>query len=142
MAFNVLAAVFAGLIGTGVMTVLLYLAPSIGMTRVDIIGMLGTVFSPRRGLIPILGVIVHLAVGVVFAIVYALFWSAGVGVDIWYWGLIFGAAHGLIATIAIPLMMWIHPRPPETSGGLKMVGGLLLGHTIYGLIVAITYALF
>jgi uncharacterized membrane protein YagU involved in acid resistance len=140
MEFNVLAAVFAGLIGTGVMTLLLYAAPLIGMTRIDIIGMLGTVFSPRRGLIPILGVIAHLAIGIVFAIIYALFWSAGVGADIWYWGLIFGAAHGLITIVAVPLLMRIHPRPRQTSGGLKMVGGLLLGHTIYGLVVAVTYA--
>jgi hypothetical protein len=56
--------------------------------------------------------------------------------------LIFGAIHGVVAMVMMPVMMKMHPRPPQMNGGLLMMVGLLIGHMVFGLVVALTYAAF
>ncbi len=48
---DVTAAVIAGIVGTAAMTLLVYIAPALGMPKVDMIGMLSAMSvekSPRR----------------------------------------------------------------------------------------------
>ena len=139
---NVLGAIVAGLAGTAVMTVLMYVAPMMGMPKMDIAGMLGTMFVSKRQTAMILGMIMHFMAGVIFALVYALLWSLGLGSATWWWGLIFGAVHGIIAIIMIPIIMRMHPREPEMAGGPMAIVGQLMGHLAYGLVVALVYAAF
>jgi hypothetical protein len=56
--------------------------------------------------------------------------------------LIFGAIHGVVTMVMMPVMMKMHPRPPQMNGGLLMMVGLLIGHMVFGLVVALTYAAF
>lgn len=46
------------------------MAPRIGMPKMDIVGMLGSMFSPEGN--RTLGMGIHLMMGVVFAVIYAL----------------------------------------------------------------------
>jgi len=56
--------------------------------------------------------------------------------------LIFGAVHGVVAMVMIPVVMRMHPRPTQMESGGMMVVGLLMGHMAFGLVVALTYAAF
>jgi uncharacterized membrane protein YagU involved in acid resistance len=135
-----ISAIIAGLVGTLVMTILMYLAPLMGMPKMDIIGMLGTMFSTNRGTARIIGIIVHFMMGAVFGIIYAFLWSLGIGSPTWVWGLIFGFVHAILFMIAMPVMMNMHPCPPEMERNTLSVVGQLMGHMAFGLVVALTYA--
>lgn len=139
---NIVGAIVAGLAGTAAMTVLMYLAPMMGLPKMDIIGMLGSMFTSNKGTATILGLVMHFMMGAIFAIIYALLWSMGIGSPTWLWGLIFGAVHGVVAIVTMPLMARMHPRPPEMEGGMLTMLGQLMGHMVYGLVVALVYAAF
>ncbi len=49
---NVLAAIIAGLVGTVVITLVMAMAPRMGMPKMDMVGMLGSMFGApgNRGL--------------------------------------------------------------------------------------------
>ena len=137
---NIINAILAGLAGTLVMTILMYMAPAMGLPKMDIINMLGTMFTPDRNAARVLGVLVHFMMGALFAVIYVLVWSLGVGGPTWFWGLVFGAVHGVIATVTMPAMTKMHPRPPQMDGGPRMMVGLIVGHLVFGLVVALVYS--
>ena len=124
------------------MTMMMYAAPFMGMPKMDIAGMLGTMVVTRRAAATTPGMVMHFMAGVIFALIYALLWSLGLGSATWWWGLIFGAVHGAGAVVMMPIMMRINPRRPEMPAGPLMTMGLMMGHLIYGLIVALVYAVF
>lgn len=139
---NIVAAIVAGLSGTAVMTAMMYVAPSMGMPKMDILNMLGTMFVEPDGNAMGLGAVAHFMMGAIFGIIYALLWTAvGIGAAGWLWGLIFGVVHGLVAMVAMPIMMGnLHPRPPEMAQGPMMIAGLIIGHAIFGIVVGLVYA--
>jgi hypothetical protein len=148
---NVLGAIVAGIVGTIVMTMVMVLAPKMGMPKMDIVGMLGSMLSPESN--RLVGMMMHFMMGVVFAIVYALLWNAGIGTASLLWGLIFGAAHWLISGAMMGGVPMMHagvkagavnaPGVYMTNNGgvLAFMGGLI-GHVIFGLVVALVYGLF
>lgn len=132
-------AVLAGLVGTAVMTALIYVGPMMGMPRMDMLGMLGTMLTPNRGAAYGIGAVMHFAMGAVFAIVYAWLWSLGVGAPEWTSGLVFGLIHGVVAAAVMPVMLRMHPRPPEMTLGAIAILGLLMGHAAFGIVVGLVY---
>ncbi len=96
---NVIGAIVAGLVGTVAMSMAIAMAPSMGMPKMDIVGMLGSMFSKEGN--TALGWVLHLMMGIVFAIIYAAVWTAGIGSATWVGGLIFGAVHWLIVGLMI-----------------------------------------
>jgi hypothetical protein len=66
----------------------------------------------------------------------------GIGSATWLWGLIFGAVHGVVAIAMMPVMKRMHPNPPQMAGGSLVMVGQLMGHMVYGLVVALVYAAF
>ncbi|MDF1501268.1 MAG: hypothetical protein P1P76_12445 [Anaerolineales bacterium] len=139
---DILGSIIAGLVGTLLMTLLMYMAPSMGMPKMDIIGMLGTMFTSGERAARALGTVMHFMMGAVFGIAYAFLWNVGVGSPTWVWGLIFGAGHTVVALLTMPLMMGMHPRPPEMESGPRMMLGSLMGHLVFGLVVALVYQAF
>ncbi|MBI4507945.1 MAG: hypothetical protein HY691_20660 [Chloroflexi bacterium] len=137
---NVPAAVAAGLVATVVMTALMYVAPMMGLPKMDILGMLGSMLTPTRRPAVAIGTALHLMMGVVFALIYATLWTQGLGRPDWLWGAIFGVVHAVIAMMAMPMMMRMHPRPPAMAGGPMAAMGLVMGHVVYGVVVALVYA--
>jgi hypothetical protein len=125
---DVSGAVIAGLVCTLVMTGTIVVAPRVGMTKMDIARMLGTMFVSMKQTATALGMTIHFVMGVVIALIYAWLWSLGIGSAAWWWGLVFGAAHGIVASVMLPVLKGMHPRPPEMAGGLRMMAGQLIGH--------------
>jgi hypothetical protein len=148
---NVLSAIVAGLAATLVMSMVMAIAPKMGFPKMDIVGMLSTMFS-KKG-IPILGWMMHLMMGVVFALAYAFLWSLGIGAATWLYGLIFGAVHWLIVGVIMLMIPMLHigirsgaVKAPGlymtgNGGGWKAFVGGLMGHMIFGLVVALVIVL-
>jgi hypothetical protein len=78
--------------------------------------------------------------GILFAIIYAAFWSVGIGSSTWRWGLIFGAIHGLLVIVLLLVVMRVHPQLSELINGLPVMVAILLNHMVFGLVVALVYS--
>ena len=73
---NILSAVIAGIVASLVFSVVLAMAPKMGMPKMDIVSLLGSMFGkPNQAL----GWIMHMMMGMVFALIYAFLWSNGIG---------------------------------------------------------------
>lgn len=86
----------AGILGTVVMTVVMYGLPVIGLPSMDIMAALGAVF-PFRISPYVLGSLVHFGVGIVLALIYSAFfywWLPGAS---WLKGLLFSLLPWLFA---------------------------------------------
>lgn len=147
---NVLAAIVAGLVGTAVISMVMAMAPKMGMPKMNIVDMLSTMFGkPNR----MMGWAMHFMMGVIFALVYAFLWSAGVGSPTWSGGLIFGGVHWLVVGMVMGMIPMMHAgiksgavKAPglwmTNNGGMMAFVGGLIGHLAFGLAVALVYALF
>ncbi len=145
---NILNAVIAGLVSTVVFTMILIMAPKMGMPKMDIVELLGSMFGkPNR----ILGWMMHLMMGIVFALIYAFLWSNGIGAATWTSGLVFGAIHWLVVGVLMAMIPMMHAgiksgavKAPgmwmTNNGGVMAFMGGLVGHMIFGVVVALVYA--
>jgi hypothetical protein len=148
---NVIGAVIAGIVGTLAMTLVMAIAPAMGLPKMDIVGMLGSMFQSDGN--RSLGWGIHLMMGILFALVYAALWSVGVGFATLLWGLAFGAVHWLVAGMMMGRVPAMHAgvkagtvEAPgvfmlNTGGAMAFMGGLV-GHLFFGLVVALVYGLF
>jgi hypothetical protein len=146
---DILSAVISGLVGTVAISAVMAMAPLMGMPKMDIVGMLSTMFGkPNK----VLGWMMHFMMGVVFTLIYAFLWSIGIGSAGWFSGLIFGAAHWLVVGLMMAMIPIMHvgikngdveaPGLWMTNQGgvLAFIGGLM-GHMIFGLVAALVYVI-
>lgn len=137
--------------GTIVMSMIMLMAPKMGMPKMAIWEMLGSMFSKDGN--NVLGWAMHFMMGVIFAIIYAALWAFGVGSATWVNGLVFGAVHWLIAGLMMGGVPVMHAgvkagtvKAPglymTADGGMMSFVGGLIGHAVYGLIVALVYGAF
>jgi hypothetical protein len=87
------------------------LAQELGWTRMDIPFLLGTIFTENRRLAAVLGYFSHLAIGLVFGLLYAAVFAA-TGLTTWWFGLLLGGVQaafigGSLANLLLPS---VHPR--------------------------------
>jgi hypothetical protein len=145
---NILNAVIAGVVATLVFTMVLMMAPKMGMPKMDIVSLLGSMFGkPNQAL----GWMMHLMMGVVFTLIYAFLWANGIGAATWTGGLVFGAVHWLIVGVVMAMIPMMHAgiksgavQAPgmwmtNNGGTMAFIGGLV-GHMIFGVVVALVYA--
>jgi hypothetical protein len=108
---SIWGAVAGGFIGTLVLTTALSAASELGLTRMDLPFLLGTIVSSDRSRAKTLGYAMHFAVGQLFAMVYLGIFAA---IDQSGWGLgaLLGLAHGVFAGTALVnvLLPVVHPR--------------------------------
>ena len=154
---NVPSILLWGFAATVVLTALTIAAQSLGLTRIDIPFILGTIFTADRDRAKFLGLVVHLISGWVFALVYALFFE-NVHMATWWFGALIGVMQGVIVVVAfLPLLPGVHPRMvsdfrgPEPTRLLEPPGFLatnygrmtpvvtIIAHAIYGAILGTFY---
>lgn len=154
MDFSLLAAIIAGLAATAVFTILQGMARMMGMTKMDIVVLLGTMFGPKgSGVATLFGWVAHLMSGIIFGIIYgAIFALIRIDISLWLYGAVIGLIHGLVVGgMVMPMMGSIHPRirdgsleAPGTFGsnlGKATPMGLIVMHIIFGLVLGGTYGL-
>lgn len=145
------SAIIAGIVATGVMTVLMAMGTSMGI-HMDMPKMLGAMFvDPGSSMVSKIGLAVHIMMGVAFAIIYAALFDA-LDVDASLaWGALFGAGHGIVAGMGMGMMPMMHPRMGEGEGlpvpgpfgvklGMMAPVGLIVLHVIFGTIVGGIYS--
>ncbi len=146
---NILSAVIAGVVASLVFSMILAMAPKMGMPKMDIVSLLGSMFSTKSNLA--LGWMMHLMMGIVFALIYAFLWSSGISGATWLGGLILGAAQWLIVGMVMGMIPMMHVgiksgavKSPglwmTNNGGLMAFMGGLVGHMIFGVSIALMYA--
>lgn len=165
--FNLGAALLAGLVGSIAMTAMMQAAAAMGMTRMPSMPLIqGSMITGDSSKARRIGLVTHVLVmgTVVFGLIYAALFvvldDAGA-----LTGSLIGLVHGVVAGIAMAGMGTMHPRmyAPASSGqqpvatetagqvrllepglfaknyGLMTPMGLVIGHLIYGFVVALVY---
>jgi hypothetical protein len=139
-----------GLIATVAMTTILQGSQGLGLSRLSLPFLVGTLFTPNRNRAVVVGFIAYTIGGWLFAVLYFLFF-ASLGVATWWLGALVGFLHGLFLLVcALPLLPYAHPRMASEHEGpgkdymLEPPGFLglnygrhtpittLLGQTVYG----------
>src|SRR3989442_12158637 len=103
-------AIIAGSTGRMAMLLLIYGGPLIGLPRIDVVSALGSLAAPNKQDAVTLGGAIHFAMGILFALIYAALWSLGIGSAIWWWGLIFGAIHGVLVIVHLFVAIRVFPQ--------------------------------
>jgi hypothetical protein len=106
-----------GFVATVILTTLLTAAQRLGLTRMSLPYLLGTMFTPDRDRARLVGTMLHLANGWALALVYfavfAVWGQAGA-----LRGALLGVGHAaIVAGILMPLMPSIHPRMASEQEG-------------------------
>lgn len=143
-------AVVWGIVATAAFTAVSLMGKAMGMTRMDLLGMLGSVFvKPGSRRAPLVGAVVHHMNGALLAVAWA-YGVALVGLPAnvataMLWGLVLtglallmmtsiGAAHPQIRSGCAP-----DPGPAATHFGRLTPLGSLMGHLVYGLVLGFAY---
>lgn len=159
MTIDVSSTLLWGFLATLVMSLSLSASQGLGLSRMSLPFILGTIFTPSIPRARVFGLLAHLAIGVASAFVYAAVLES-LGRATWWLGLILGFGHGLVTlVILLPLLPGLHPRMasettgPEPTRNLEPPGFLalnygrrtplvgMIGHLVYGLILGSFYRL-
>jgi uncharacterized membrane protein YeaQ/YmgE (transglycosylase-associated protein family) len=138
-----------GFAATIVLTTVSSAAQGLGLTRMNLPYMLGTILTPNRDKAKLYGFFMHMAMGWVFSLVYVLLFEA-LGEVGWWRGLVIGLVHALfVLVIGMGLMPGVHPRMaseqhgPEAQNMLEPPGFLALHYGVQTpLAIVISHAIF
>ena len=148
-----------GFVATVVLTAIMYSTQSLGITRMNIPYLLGTMFTPSRDRAKFVGVLVHFVNGWIFSLIYvAAFHSWGAAS--WWLGAIIGLVHAsFVLAVGMPVMPALHPRmaneqygptvvkqlePPGFFAlhyGIRTPISVLAAHAVFGAILGAFYRL-
>jgi uncharacterized membrane protein YagU involved in acid resistance len=129
-------AVLGGIVATAVMTMVILMAPLMGMSKMNPAAML----ADMMGLPIIIGWIMHFMIGVIFALAYVFILSGILGKI--SSKIVKGALFGFIVFLFAQVMMGVISAvmggmpAPEGSKTLVILGGII-GHIVYGIVVAL-----
>jgi len=106
-----------GLIATTALTAAMIAAQLLGLTRLDLPLLLGTILTENPDRARVAGFFIHLGVGQGFALGYALFFVL-LGRATWWLGGLLGLLHSAVAlTVLVPLLAGVHPRMASYRAG-------------------------
>lgn len=148
-----------GLVATAGMTTILQGSQGLGLSRLSLPFLLGTLFTGNRRRANLLGFVLYMLGGWVFAALYYLLFLGLDEIVSWWLGAVFGLLHGVfLLTAILPVLPYMHPRmasehdsptalrrlePPGFLGlnyGRRTAVTTLLGQLIYGAILGAAYA--
>jgi uncharacterized membrane protein YagU involved in acid resistance len=129
---NAARAAAAGLVGTGVMTALLLVEPSVGLPKIA----MGQVLSTSLGFTsahltigPAVGWVLHFVIGMLLALVYAAVFDRRLPGTALTRGLLYGV---LVFVVAQLVFMPLVGGGVFSRGDVELLSGSLLGHLVYG----------
>ncbi|HMC31713.1 MAG TPA: hypothetical protein VKL99_12830 [Candidatus Angelobacter sp.] len=148
-----------GFAATIVLTTASSAAQGVGLTRMNLPYMLGTIFTPDRDKAKLYGFGVHMALGWLFSLVYVFLFQA-LGAAGWWRGAVIGLVHAFfVLVVMMGLMPGLHPRMaseqhgPEAQNLLEPPGflalhygvqtplSIVLSHALFGAILGAFYQL-
>ena len=148
-----------GFVSTVVLTSIIAGSQGLGMTRMNLSYLLGTMFTPNRDRAKLIGILVHFINGWVFSFVYITAFHAW-GLATWWLGALTGLVHAsFVLTVLMPVLPGMHPRIANEQFGPSVVPQLeppgflalhygiqtpisvVVAHLIYGAILGAFYSL-
>jgi uncharacterized membrane protein YagU involved in acid resistance len=149
----------SGFVATLALSTLLSGSQGLGLTRMNIPYMIGTVLTPDREKARLYGFFIHLLNGWAFSIVYVLIFESWHFAS-WWSGALLGLAHALfVLTVGMSLLPGLHPRmaseqhgpnarrqlePPgfmALNYGFRTPLSVFVGHAVFGVILGAFYHL-
>lgn len=110
-----------GFVSTIILTSIMSGSQGLGMTRMNIPYMLGTIFTPNRDRAKIIGVLFHLINGWIFSLIYVSAFQI-LGFATWWLGGLFGLIHAtFVLTVGMPILPGMHPRMASEQQGPTVV---------------------
>ena len=147
-----------GFVSTVVLTLIIAGSQGLGMTRMNMSYMLGTMFSPNRDRAKLIGILVHFVNGWIFSLIYVAAFHAW-GLATWWLGALTGAVHALfVLTVVMPALPSLHPRMANEQYGPTVVRQLeppgflalhygiqtpisvLIAHLVFGAVLGAFYS--
>ncbi len=122
-----------GLLSTLALSTISAITQGIGLTRMNIPYMLGTIFTPDRDRAKLYGFAVHVVLGWAFSLIYVFIFQS-LGSAGWWRGAIIGIAHAVLVLVVVAaLLPGIHPRMASeqhgpTAGNMLEPPGFLALH--------------
>ena len=154
---NIFSIIVWGFASTVVLTSIMAVSKPLGLTRMDIPFLLGTMFTANRNKAPFIGLVSHIIIGWFFAFIYAAAFETS-GIKTWWFGLLIGFVHGVfVLSAGIQVLSAFHPRMahpdqgPTSTKQLQPPGFFalnygrgtplitLFAHLIYGCMLGIFY---
>ncbi len=123
--------IVGGLVASAVMTVLMLMAPAMGLPPMNIGAMLGSVMGGSL----FLGWMAHFVIGTVLAIIYATLFVTRLPGP----GVVRGALYGLVPWIVAQLLVMPMMGAGLFGGSFGAGFGSLMGHLVYGAVLGGIY---
>jgi len=110
-----------GFASTVVLTTLMSTSQGLGLTRMSIPYLLGTMFTADRDRGRLLGIGLHLVNGMAFSLLYVVAFHAWGGAT-WWKGALIGIVHGaFVLAVMMPALPALHPRMASETQGPTVV---------------------
>ncbi len=132
---RIIRTMLAGIAATAVMTVVMFVAPMMGMPKMNPAEML----SMTMGFSLTFGWIMHFMIGIGFAFSFLLIFSkllSKISNNILK-GAIFGFIAFVLAQIGMAMMGLMLDMPPMGDNMALMMAGSILGHVVFGVVVGL-----
>jgi hypothetical protein len=127
--------ILGGIIGTVIMSMVMFTAPMIGMPKMSPPDML----ADMMGMSVMAGWVIHFMIGIVFAFSYTYLFAPKVKIgNIFLKGAIFGFVTFLFAQIMMAVMGTMLPMPKMEGSMMLIMIGSIMGHIIFGMAVSRT----
>jgi hypothetical protein len=142
---------------TVLLTTVLAGSQALGLTRMNLPYLLGTMVTPDRDRAKTLGFAIHLVNGWIFSLIYAATLHAWGG-PAWWKGVAIGVVHAMfVLAVGLPALPGLHPRMASEAQGPTVVRQLeppgflalhygartpvsvVFAHVVYGLVMGVMY---
>ena len=124
----------AGMVATVVMTVVGLMAPLMGLPKMNPAEML----AGMMGIPVLVGYLMHFMIGIIFAALYVYLFNPKVHI---HSKLIKGLLYGFVVFVFAQIMLFvigkIMPMPMSNDNKMLMMVGSLIGHLVFGIVVAL-----
>lgn len=125
--------VLGGILGTAVMTMVMFIAPLMGMPKMNPAAML----SAMMGIPIVVGWVMHFMIGIVFGLGYVFVlekWVRRINSRLLK-GAIFGFAVFIFAQVMMAVMGAVMDGMPSPEGNMLLIMmGSIIGHVVYGIV--------
>ena len=127
--------IFAGIIGTGTMTISMLMAPNNGMREMT----LWKILSVGMGVSVVVAWFLHFLIGILFALGYNCAFAPNFDIQsTWLKGATFGIAAVVLSLIGMKIIGEIFDIP-RLEGSMPMrLTAMLIGHVVFGVVMAKT----
>jgi hypothetical protein len=127
--------ILAGMIGTIIMTIVMMVAPMMGMPKMSPPAMLANMLDMPL----VVGWLMHFMIGVIFAFAYTYLFAPKVKIsNLFFKGAVFGFIVFIFAQIMMAVMGTMLPMPKMEGSMMLIMIGSIMGHIIFGMAVSKT----